>query len=29
MFPKKYPAFAKECPVCVHLWAKFSFKMKF
>ena len=22
---KKYPSFGKNCPVCVHLWVKFSF----
>ena len=26
---KKVPDFAKKCPLCVHLWAKFSFKLYF
>ena len=26
---KKCPDFGKKCPVCVHLWVKFSFKMQF
>ena len=26
---KKYPDLEKKCPVCEHLWIKFSFKIQF
>ena len=29
LFFKKSPIFRKKCPICVDLWVKFSFNMKF
>ena len=29
IFQKKSPIFRKKCPICVDLWVKFSFNMKF